>query len=88
MKLTIKYFGMIAEVVGQDEEIIEFTEAITVDNLNTQLQNKYSSISSKNYQIAVNQDISLGDFIITEDAEIALLPPFAGGWLYVKQGRT
>lgn len=80
MKLTIKYFGMIEEAVQKNEEFIEIKEPISVDELKNQLQNKYPSISDKNYQIAVNQNISLGDIIITEDSEIALLPPFAGGW--------
>lgn len=79
MKLTIKYFGMIEEAVQKNEEFIEIKEPISVDELKNQLQNKYPSISDKNYQIAVNQNISLGDIIITEDSEIALLPPFAGG---------
>lgn len=79
MKLTIKYFGMIEEAVGKAEEIIEIQNTISVDELNTKLENLYPSIADKNYQVAVNQSVVSNEILISSDAEIALLPPFAGG---------
>lgn len=79
MKLTIKYFGMIEEEVGKHEEVLEFPNSISVGELDNHLKVLYPSIVKKSYQFAVNQSIVSNEEIISSDAEIALLPPFAGG---------
>ena len=79
MKLTIKYFGMIEEAAGKSEEKINFQSSISVDELKSHLEYTYPSIKEKNFQIAVNQTLANGSQLISEDCEIALLPPFAGG---------
>lgn len=79
MKLTIKYFGMIEEATGKAEEQLDFQSSITVDELKTNLQSTYPSIADKNFQIAIDQTLAGSTELISEDCEIALLPPFAGG---------
>ena len=78
MKVNIKYFGMIAELIGMQSESIDL-QIEKGFNLKMFFEAKYPSIKSVNYKIAVNQQIS--DVIIEESdsVEIALLPPFAGG---------
>ena len=77
MLITIKYFGQIAEVTSKEEESLEFSGDTISDLLNA-LHSKYDSLKNKDFQIAQNQQIV---DIETElsGAEIALLPPFAGG---------
>lgn len=79
MKLTIKYFGMIEEAVGKAEELIEFSNSLSVDDIKLKLENEYPLIANKKYQIAFNQTIVNSNQTISDDCEIALLPPFAGG---------
>ena len=79
MKLTLKYFGMIEESIGKSEDEMSFENTLSVSELHSKLISKYPSIKSKSFQIAVNQELKDNDFIINDNAEIALLPPFAGG---------
>ena len=78
MILKLKYFGMIAEAVGKENEEIDFAES-TVEELEKVLKNKYAKLASMNFKVAVNQSIVNADFKLNESDEVALLPPFAGG---------
>lgn len=77
MKLTIKYFGLIAEITKSNEEEFEF-EGNLVSELIEKLVEKYPALKQKNFQVAQNQKMVTKNSIILE-TEIALLPPFAGG---------
>jgi len=77
MLITIKYFGQIAEVTQKNEEQIEISEGSISELLST-LNTKYSTLKNKDFQIAQNQELVDLDSELT-GAEIALLPPFAGG---------
>ncbi len=77
MKLTIKYFGQIAEITKCNEEEIEFS-GLKVSDLRDALFLKYSKLTNKDFQIAQNQELVSNETEITAN-EIALLPPFAGG---------
>ena len=78
MILKLKYFGMIAEAVGKESEIIDFSLK-TVEELDHFIKNEYSKLLSMNYKIAVNQSFVESNTLLNENDEIALLPPFAGG---------
>ena len=77
MLITIKYFGQIAEVTQKEKEQLEVSESSVSGLLNT-LNTKYSDLKNKDFQIAQNQELVDLDTELT-GAEIALLPPFAGG---------
>ncbi|GAA4270107.1 MoaD/ThiS family protein [Hyunsoonleella aestuarii] len=77
MLITIKYFGQIAEVTQKEEEQLEVSKGSVSGLLNT-LNTKYSDLKNKDFQIAQNQELVDLDTELT-GAEIALLPPFAGG---------
>lgn len=77
MLITIKYFGQIAEVTQKEEEQLEVSEG-SVSMLLSFLNTKYSDLKNKDFQIAQNQELVDLDSELT-GAEIALLPPFAGG---------
>lgn len=79
MKLTLKYFGQIAEVLNKYEEIIVLEQAITAAELIAMLEEKNETLKNLDYKIAVNQSLVSHASTITNDSEIALLPPFAGG---------
>ncbi len=77
MILTIKYFGLLAEVTQCNEEQFDFSGS-KVSELREALYQKYEMLSLKDFQVAQNQVWVSNDIEITE-TEIALLPPFAGG---------
>jgi len=77
MNLNIKYFGLIAEVTQCNEETLEITETTVYAFLDV-LYEKYPELKSKDFKVALNNElISKNEFIT--GSEIALLPPFSGG---------
>jgi len=77
MHITIKYFGQIAEVTQIEEESLEFSGKVVSELIDT-LYLKYNGLKTKDFQVAQNQELVDLTTKLT-GAEIALLPPFAGG---------
>ena len=78
MKVTVKYFGAIAEQAGLHEEAIELSEiGPDLANLKKHCIEKYQ-LDDEAIQIAINQQIGTVNTLSDGD-EIAFLPPFAGG---------
>ena len=77
MEMTIKYFGMLAEVTAKHEEQFS-SSAMTIAELLDDIYNKYPELLHKNFQVALNQRLVAHTTTLSA-GEIALLPPFAGG---------
>lgn len=77
MTINIKYFGQIAEVTQVEYEQFDFNKN-SVSELIEVLFNKYPELKTKDFKVALNQELVDVDTQIT-GGEIALLPPFAGG---------
>lgn len=78
MKVTVKYFGLVAEATEKSEEVVELKGELTAKALKEQCLKGLAIADKDSVQIAVNQN--LDDSITIKDGdEIALLPPFAGG---------
>ena len=77
MIITVKYFGLIAEVTNQTEETIDFS-GNTIADIIKFLNSKYPDLKNKDFQMAQNQELVSETSQITGQ-EIALLPPFSGG---------
>lgn len=78
MKVTVKYFGMIAESAGRDEEVLEVAQGLSAKELKDQQIKKYLIPDSKSVQLAVNQNLD-EEVELKDGDEVAFLPPFAGG---------
>lgn len=78
MNITIKYFGQIAEVTQKESEQLDFSEGSIAEVLDV-LYCKYGTLKNKEFKIAQNQELVSENEKLT-GAEIALLPPFSGGW--------
>jgi molybdopterin synthase sulfur carrier subunit len=77
MKVPVKYYGLIAEALQKNDDIIEFS-GNTAQELLDVLYVKYPILKTKDFQIAQHNHLLLEDEIIDE-TQLALLPPFAGG---------
>lgn len=77
VKITITYFGLLAEVTQRSQETLEFTKK-SVSELVDLLFEKYPGLKHQDFQVAQHQEIASRNDIVS-DSEIALLPPFAGG---------
>ena len=77
MMITIKYFGLLAEVTGCSSEKINFS-GTTISDLKEVLFQKHKVLKSLKFKIAQHNELNADKTKVTS-SEIALLPPFAGG---------
>ena len=78
MKVTLKYFGVIAESAGKSEEVLELEQGLSLRELKDQQIKTYQIQDAASVQIAVNQNLD-NEVELKEGDEVAFLPPFAGG---------
>ncbi len=78
MKVSIKYFGMIAESAGKTEEVLELEQGALVKDLKELQLTKYRISDSDSVQIAVNHNLAK-EVQLKEGDEVAFLPAFGGG---------
>lgn len=77
MNISIKYFGLIAEITQCNQEYIDFSES-SLSELLAELYTKYPKLKEKNFQVAQDQELITNETLLNGE-ELALLPPFAGG---------
>lgn len=75
---TIRYFGMLAERIGLDEETVALAGS-TVAALRAELHERHPVLIGLSFRIAVDHELAADQAIVPIGAEVALLPPFAGG---------
>lgn len=79
MKLKLVYLGKIKEITGVSSELIEFSQSLTVESLIEKMTVQYPHLAFESFQISVNREIVSFSHKLTEDADVAFLPPFSGG---------
>lgn len=75
--MHIYLFGILEEITGQ--KVLETDHFDSSDKLIESLRKKIPSINEYSFQVSVNQEIVTGDTPLSDQDEIALLPPFSGG---------
>ncbi|MCB0477841.1 MAG: MoaD/ThiS family protein [Crocinitomicaceae bacterium] len=78
MTVKILYFGMIAEKVGVSEEAIQ-SNFSDKESIKEYLEERFEFLCSMQYQLAINQSLTDELDANSDQIEVALLPPFAGG---------
>jgi molybdopterin synthase sulfur carrier subunit len=76
MQMTIKVFGQLTEITGENIEVDVLTDT---HNLRKLLEEKYPSLQGRKYAIAVDQKLINNNQQLTVNSSVALLPPFSGG---------
>lgn len=79
MKITVKYFGQLAEAAGKELEVLDSLEPLTILQLRQAMEKKYPDLKKTDFRLAANLSLVDELFLITKDCEIAFLPPFTGG---------
>lgn len=77
MKITVKYFGRLAEVTGTPEGAFEATSDL--DGTIKSLTVRYPALKDQTFLVSVNKKIERKNVSLKEGDELALLPPFSGG---------
>jgi len=96
MKITVKYFAALREIVGKKEDLLEFDEDLTVENLLGALSNKYGKEFQEyiydeegrlreNLQFLIDgKSISTTKGIKTrlhDSSQFVIIPPVGGGYI-------
>ena len=77
MKIKIRYFGQLAEIIGEKEDEIS-TESKNIINLKEDLIKLHPVLKKHTIQIAQNNEI-MGEKDILNSSQIDIFPPFSGG---------
>lgn len=81
MKILMRYFGPVRELTGKEEEELDVTEGITVAALRREIVAMYPSAGAlaPSCRCAVDMRYAADDEAIPSGAEVAFIPPVAGG---------
>ncbi|VXC12469.1 Molybdopterin synthase sulfur carrier subunit [Flavobacterium sp. 9R] len=80
MRVTLKYFGLLAEITHCNEEQMELTADLnTLLGLKRAVERRFPDFQKTAYSIALNQTFCNDEVVLQEADVIAFLPPFAGG---------
>ena len=78
--MKVKAFGIAKEILGNSSIEIEPDTVLTVGQLKDYLFENYPEmVKLKTMAIAVNQSYASDEMLLTEDAEIVIIPPVSGG---------
>lgn len=75
--LSILFFGQLTDLTGTNKIAIPGVK--DTDELVQQLFKQYPSLQQASFVVAVDREIIKENTVLNEEAEIALLPPYAGG---------
>lgn len=80
MELTLKYFGMIADITQKKEEVFFMdNDSVSLEILKSKIEIDYPKILDVNYSVAINKKFANCDTELEDQDEVAFMPPFAGG---------
>lgn len=80
MEITVKYFGIIADITQKKEEVLFIDgNCNTLNRLQLSMEIKYPKLLDINYSLAINKLFANCDIVLNNKDEVAFLPPFAGG---------
>lgn len=80
MEYNVKAFGIVKDIVGGKQIVVESAELLTVSQLLQHLGALYPTLTSlRSLLVAVNREYAEGHRSIAPSDEIALIPPVSGG---------
>lgn len=77
MAVKVLFFGVLAEVAGTDCK--HYHGIRSIGELKLRIEDDFPELEHYNFRISLNNDIIDDDPILSENDEVGLLPPFAGG---------
>lgn len=79
MKVNLKYFGIVSEITGTNEELLDIDNNFSTEDLCLLLEEKYSNLNFADYRLAINESLINTPAQLAENDIVAILPPFSGG---------
>ncbi len=81
MKVTVLYFGIVRERLGLRDEAVELSDGATVADLLENLERRHdlAGMRSGVLRVAVNRDYVDSTGVLSDNDEVAIIPPVSGG---------
>ena len=80
MKYKINLFGITKDIVGSNIVEIEMSQSSNVQSVLVELKTNYPKLKDiKSLLVAVNSEYAEPNLVLSENDEIALIPPVSGG---------
>jgi len=81
MKVSLKLFAVIKELVGRDELTIEVSQGATLGELREALAQQFPSLGPilPHATWAVDTAYARDEVVLNENSEVAIIPPVSGG---------
>ena len=79
MRIHVKYYAAIRDIVGLSSEDIDVHESTKLGSLIIMIKEKHDKIKDLILLIAVNEKYSDSERILVEGDRVALFPPVSGG---------
>ena len=81
MRIELRYFAVARERAGLQSESLQVEDGLTVDGALALLAARHPALAPllPRLRVAVNQEFAAGSAVIPPGAEVALIPPVAGG---------
>jgi molybdopterin converting factor subunit 1 len=79
--VTVRYFAAARDVVGKDDEAVPVDGPTTVAALRSRLVERHPALLGvlRQSRLAVNERFAAEDDVVAPDADVAVIPPVAGG---------
>ena len=81
MKIRIRYFASLREVVGQSEETLDMPDGSSVSGVRAALEERYPGLRAilARCVAAINQKYGDAETALHEGDELVFIPPMGGG---------
>jgi molybdopterin converting factor subunit 1 len=81
MRVKVLFFGVLKELTGHSEQMVEIESGTTLGALFTSYFERYETLKDKHSSIlfARNREFAAADTLLANGDEVAFLPPVSGG---------
>jgi molybdopterin converting factor subunit 1 len=79
MKVTVKFFASVREIVGAKTEQIEVADGATLDSVWQGYIERFPKLAPMGLAYAVNHEYSDMGRVLKDGDEVAFIPPVSGG---------
>ena len=81
MLVRVLFFGVLKDLVGKAEESLDLPPGTTLGSLFARYSQRYETLDAKRPSIlfARNQEFATPDTVLSDNDEVAFLPPVSGG---------
>lgn len=80
MKITILFFGITTDLVGESSVPFSIKDNTSIKDLKENLKNEFPNLKNINdFAIAANEEYATDDLFLKEGDIVAIIPPVSGG---------